>query len=159
MELKVAPKIYDNKGLALMEFVTVLTCLLPFIYIILNILEYYRYSYTLEETVSNLFGNRKEFSLKLDNNFKIKPESKTAIDKLIHDKINELEKNNPLDIRYTGKLEEGGSTNNAGLKNYFVHFSANLDVKKNSHFLISVMPNNINIDKYLLVNYEFEDLS
>ena len=159
MELIALYKKGHNHGLALMEFVIVLTCLLPFVYIILNILEYYRYSYALEEIVENAFGNRKEFSLKLDNNFKITPSSRAKINQLINDKINELERNNTLNIEYKGELKKSNTINKAGLNDYFVHFHANLDFKKNSRFLISVMPNNINIDKYLLVNYEFEDLS
>ena len=63
---------HNESGLAFLESIVALVFLFPFIFEIMGIMDYYRISYTLEERINNEFGNRKEFAIKLDNNFKVK---------------------------------------------------------------------------------------
>ena len=95
---------HNESGLAFLESMVALVFLFPFIFEIMGIMDYYRISYTLEERINNEFGNRKEFAIKLDNNFKVK--NLDDIDDVIRQKINNLKNNyNGLEATYKGTLQ------------------------------------------------------
>ena len=159
---------HNELGLAFLESIVALVFLFPFIFEIMGIMDYYRISYTLEERINNEFGNRKEFAIKLDNNFKVK--NLDDINDVIRQKINNLKNNyNGLEATYKGTLQIENNKNQENIhvnydldKKYFVVINGKIDFLKNRRYgydFLKVMPRNINITKKLLVTYEFENLS
>ncbi|MGI6680279.1 MAG: hypothetical protein ACOX3T_02140 [Bdellovibrionota bacterium] len=152
-----------NKGLSLLEFCVAMAVLLPFIYNVLGIMEYYRLSYLLEEKVDNAFGNRKEFVLKLDENFTVIKESKDNIKNLINDKLRKLRENNHCEIKYDFKLIK--STKNyedtlvkRNIPQYFITLKSEMNFKECARMggdFLNLMPNDIIKTKQILVTYEF----
>ena len=159
---------HNELGLAFLESIVALVFLFPFIFEIMGIMDYYRISYTLEERINNEFGNRKEFAIKLDNNFKVK--NLDDINDVIRQKINNLKNNyNGLEATYKGTLQIENNRNQENIhvnydldKKYFVVSNGKIDFLKNRRYgydFLKVMPRKINITKKLLVTYEFENLS
>lgn len=163
MEIK---GIVNTKGYSLLEFCLSMCIILPFVWNIMGIIDYYRITNKLEEKIENAFGNRKDFVLKIDENLNVDSNSISDLKKLIEKKINRLKANNTCGIVYEGKLIKKTSPEirNTKLKlpktTYYVMIKGNMDFNKCSKVggdFLNIMPKNIVSQKYEMVTYEYKE--
>lgn len=155
-----------NKGYSLIEFCLAMCVILPFIWNIIGIIDYYRLANKLEEKIENAFGNRKDFVLKIDERLNVDSNSISDLENLIREKVNKLKNNDTCGANYEGKLIQKRSLEmkNTQLKlpqeTYYVMIKGDVDFKKCSKVggdFLNIMPQDIVSKKYEMVTYEYKE--
>ncbi len=98
-----AIKNFKSRGLSVLELCCIFCVVLPILFNLVGIIDYFRIQYLLDELIENEFGNRKIFIVKINEDLTIDNSEKNNIQETIKKKVDSLE---AVFNKLTGKVSE-----------------------------------------------------
>ncbi len=86
-----ALRFLKSDGFSLLEFCCILCVVLPILFNLIGIIDYYRLQYLIDEMVENELGNRKNFIVKVNENLIVTDQEKNKILNIVHVKVDSLQ--------------------------------------------------------------------